>query len=86
MHNASNPLQLLIYLYQSRHLGNDLGQVTGTELQMRSVESFVNMGQKLLRMPNQLRNKSSLGSARLVSEKIEDSLDQTELFEYIAAS
>jgi hypothetical protein len=84
MHNAFNPLQLLIY--QSRHLGNDLGQVTGTELQMHSVESFVNMGQKLLRMPNQLRNKSSLGPARLVSEKIEDSLDQTELFEYIAAS
>lgn len=51
MHNAFNPLQLLIY--QSRHLGNDLGQVTGTELQMHSVESFVNMGQKLLRMPNQ---------------------------------
>ena len=34
-------LQLLIY--QSRHLGNDLGQVTGTELQMLSVGSFVNI-------------------------------------------
>ena len=43
-------LQLLIY--QSRHLGNDLGQVTGTELQMRSVGSFVNIGLKRLRMSN----------------------------------
>jgi hypothetical protein len=77
-------LQLLIY--QSRHLGNDLGQVTGTELQMCSVGSFVNIGQKRLRMSNQLRNKSSLSSAHPVSEKIEESLDQAELFEDIAAS
>jgi len=34
-------------------------------------------------MLNQLRDKSSLGS---VSEKIEDSLNQAELFEDIAAS
>src|SRR4051794_7852400 len=54
-------LQLLIY--QSRHLGNDLGQATDTELPIHNVESFVNIGQKLLWMPNQLRTKSLLGSA-----------------------
>jgi hypothetical protein len=54
-------LQLLIY--QSRHLGNDLGQATDTELPIRNVESFINIGQKLLWMPNQLRTKSLLGSA-----------------------
>ena len=48
-------LQLLIY--QSRHLGNDLGQVTDTELQMHSVENFVNIGQKLLRMLNPPRKE-----------------------------
>jgi hypothetical protein len=40
----------------------------------------------ITRMPNQLRNKSSLGSAHPVSEKLEDSLDQAELFEDIATS
>ena len=35
-----------LLIYQSRHLGNELGQVTDTELQMHSVESVVNIGQK----------------------------------------
>jgi hypothetical protein len=33
------------------------------ELPMRNVESFVNIGQKLRWMPNQLKTKSLLGSA-----------------------
>jgi hypothetical protein len=43
---------------------------------MHSVESFVNIGQELLRMRNQLRNKSPLGSAQnSVSDPLKPTYD-----------
>jgi hypothetical protein len=45
--NATVPPTLQLLIYRSRRLGNDLGQATGTELPMRNVDSFVNIGQRL---------------------------------------
>jgi hypothetical protein len=45
--NAAMPPTPQLLIYRSRRLGNGLGQATGTELPMRNIESFVNIGQRL---------------------------------------